>query len=187
MDLTSGAITVDGIPNTGIPLEILRSRLVVLPQHPYLLPGSVRRNVDPENNNTPEAIQSVLEKVGLWTLLSSTGTVESSLDSHKLSPGQKQLFVLARAMLMRPKVLVLDEATSNLDHENDKLMQKLIREEFDGCTIIAIAHRLNSISDFDTVAVMDGGNLVELGNPRVLAKQNGSLFGEMLKGQACSL
>jgi ATP-binding cassette subfamily C (CFTR/MRP) protein 1 len=202
LDLTSGRILIDGIPHTQIPLEILRSRIVALPQQPYLLSGSIRRNMDPEGLASNTTIKAALEKVGLWevvtsSLPSSSGSntissttlatfLDAKLDVDVLSPGQRQLFVLSRALLLtpRPKILVLDEATSNLDAKNDALMQRLIREEFadKGCTIIAIAHRLESMSDFDIVVVMESGRVVETGKLGELMKVGG-VFEEMMREQ----
>jgi ATP-binding cassette subfamily C (CFTR/MRP) protein 1 len=197
LDLTSGRILIDSVPHTQIALEVLRSRIVALPQQPYILSGSIRRNMDPDGIASDTFIKAALEKVGLWEVVtpfpsSSSGSnrtssttlatlLDAKLDVDVLSPGQRQLFVLSRALLLnpRPKILVLDEATSNLDAKNDALMQQLIREEFadKGCTVIAIAHRLESISDFDTVAVMETGRVVEIGEPAELMKKGGVFWG----------
>jgi ATP-binding cassette subfamily C (CFTR/MRP) protein 1 len=189
LDLTSGAILIDGISNTQIPLEILRSRIIALPQQPYLLAGSIRRNMDPEGLAEDAEIRKMLVKVGLWEVITSSSVSQSPpssdlgilldqpMPAESLSPGQCQLFVLARALLLSPmpKILVLDEATSNLDAENDALMQRLIRTELadKGCTIIAIAHRLESIADFDKVIVMENGKVIETGAPVELMKGKG--------------
>lgn len=202
LDLTSGRILIDGVPHTQIPLEVLRSHIIALPQQPYLLPGSIRRNMDPEGLAENSEIKMALEKVGLWDIVTSPSAPDSStlansgetrirldqpLLSDALSPGQCQLFVLARALLLTagPKILVLDEATSNLDVENDALMQRLIRTEFvdKGCTVVAIAHRLDNIADFDTVVVMEGGHVAEIGVPDDLIKRETGKFRAMLCGQ----
>ncbi|PSN69168.1 P-loop containing nucleoside triphosphate hydrolase protein [Corynespora cassiicola Philippines] len=186
LDLNDGQILIDGIPHNQIPLDTLRSQVVALPQQPYLLSGSIRRSMDPENSASDSDILDALGKVGLRDILVSSSDIEplsAELEPDTLSPGQKQLFCLARAMIQDTKILVLDEATSSLDAGNDALVQKLIREEFSnkGCTIIAIAHRLASIADFDSVAVMRNGELMELGNPRDLLESQRSEFGRMWK------
>ena len=177
-------ILIDNIPHS-----LLRSRIVALPQQPYLLPGPIRRNMDPENQSSDHAIKNALEKVGLWDIVTSTRTaspapteIDSPLDkilnTETLSPGQRQLFVLSRSLLLtpRPKVLISDEASSNLDMANDALMQRIVREESadQECTVIAIAHRLESIMDFDTVAVLERGKVVEIGNLSALVHQGGA-------------
>ncbi|KAL1598820.1 hypothetical protein SLS60_007962 [Paraconiothyrium brasiliense] len=184
---SSGSIIIDGTAHTSIPLQALRSRIACLPQQPYLLPGSLRRNLDPDSHRTDADLCTVLESVRLWTVFtafaqstSTTAILNRSLKSSTLSPGQTQLLVLARTLLMRPqpKILVLDEFTASLDDASEKLMQQLIREEFveKGCTIIAVAHRLRGIMDFEQVVVLDGGRVVEKGMPRALMAREGSVF-----------
>lgn len=104
------------------------------------------------------------------------------MKAQPLSHGQQQLFCLARAMLRESKILVLDEATSNMDAETDTLMQRIIRKEFSGHTIVTVAHRLNTIEDSDVVAVLDGGRLAEFGSPVELLARKESLFKQLHSG-----
>jgi ATP-binding cassette subfamily C (CFTR/MRP) protein 1 len=104
------------------------------------------------------------------------------MDVNFLSMGQKQLFCLARAMLRKSCVLILDEPTSSVDTKTDAKMQQIIREEFANYTIIMVAHRLDSLLDFDTVVVLDKGTIAEKGNPRVLVEVEGSRFGRLYRG-----
>lgn len=101
------------------------------------------------------------------------------MKAQPLSQGQMQLFCLARAMLRKSRILVLDEATSNVDGETDKLMQKIVREEFGDCTIVTVAHRLDTIADSDMVAVLNEGRLVEFGAPGELMKKRESMFRDL--------
>lgn len=188
LPLSSGSILIDGIPHTSIPIQTIRSRIAVLPQQPYLLPGSLRRNLDPESRiSDNDDIRAALTKVNLWSTFASSeqsnlskAILDKPLKPDTLSPGQTQLLVLARTLLIqpRPKILVLDEVTSSLDDVSEELIQQLIRGEFvgKGSTVIAVAHRLNGIMDFDQVVVLDTGRVVEVGRPRTLVGEEGSAF-----------
>ncbi|PQE13970.1 hypothetical protein CJF30_00006789 [Rutstroemia sp. NJR-2017a BBW] len=175
LELTpESSIVIDGIDLTTLPRQIVRSRLNGVPQDPFFLRGSVRTNADPYNQHSDTAIITALEKVHLWGLILAKGGLEADLDTEFFSHGQRQLFCLARAILREGKVVVLDEATSSVDPDTDKLMQKVIREEFAGCTIIAVAHRLNTILDFDRVVLLGKGEVVEIGKPDELLQRNGA-------------
>ena len=165
LDLDSGAITVDGLDLSTIPREIIRSRMIAIPQDPFILSGTVRLNADPTSVNTDAGNVSALGKIRLWPILLARGGLEADLKEQPLSHGQQQLFCLARAMLRKSRILVLDEATSNVDGESDQLMQKIIREEFNKHTILTVAHRLDTIMDADRVLVIDEGRVVEFGAP----------------------
>jgi ATP-binding cassette subfamily C (CFTR/MRP) protein 1 len=117
----------------------------------------------------------MLEKVFLWDKIFERGGLNVEFDTLGLSHGQQQLFSLARAMLNKRKVVLLDEATSSLDRQTDEAIQKVIREEFKECTVLAVAHRLETIGDADVVVVVDRGKIVEVGDPKVLREED-SLF-----------
>ena len=176
LDLDSGAIKVDGYDLSVIPREIIRTRMIAIPQDPFILSGTVRLNAEPTSLCTNEEITSALEKVRLWPVLLTRGGLDADLKEQPLSHGQQQLFCLARAMLRNGRILILDEATSNVDGESDRLMQKIIREEFGKHTILTVAHRLETIMDADRVVVMDEGRIVEVGEPGELLKDEGSRF-----------
>jgi ABC-type multidrug transport system fused ATPase/permease subunit len=179
LDLDSGTITIDGLDLQIIPREIIRSRLVTIPQDPFILSGSVRLNIDPTSSASDDLIITALTKVGLWSILSERGGLDAEMTANPLSQGQQQIFCLARAMLRTGgKILVLDEATSNVDAETDQLMQRLIREEFAGYTIITVAHRLDTVLDSDRIVVLDSGTIVEVGSPSELLSR-ASAFREL--------
>jgi ABC-type multidrug transport system fused ATPase/permease subunit len=172
--MDSGTIKIDNFDLQVIPREIIRSRIVTIPQDPFMLAGSVRLNADPASLTSDEAIITALTKVGLWDILSSRGGLEADMTTNPLSHGQQQIFCLARAMLRTgSRILVLDEATSNVDAETDKLMQRLIREEFVEWTILTVAHRLDTILDSDKILVLDGGRVVQFGEPEELLSVEG--------------
>jgi ATP-binding cassette, subfamily C (CFTR/MRP), member 1 len=177
IDNSSGTITVDGLDLSKIPREIIRSRIIAIPQDPFILSGSVRINADPTGAASDDLITAVLIKVGLWAILESRGGLDADMAVNPLSHGQQQIFCLARAMLRRgSKILVLDEATSNVDAETDGLMRKLIREEFAEWTIMTVAHRLDTILDSDRILVLDKGIVVENGSPEELIAKKGAFY-----------
>ncbi|KAL2067058.1 hypothetical protein VTL71DRAFT_1482 [Oculimacula yallundae] len=162
------SITIDGIDITKLPREIVRSRLNAIPQEPFFIRGTVRANADPRQQHTDAAIISAIKKVQLWDIVYSKGGLNTVLDAEYFSHGQRQLFCLARAILRKSKVVILDEATSNVDTKSDDLMQEIIRKEFHDCTIIAVAHRLDTILDFDRIALLSRGELAEFDTPQAL-------------------
>jgi ATP-binding cassette subfamily C (CFTR/MRP) protein 1 len=162
------SITIDGIDITRLPREIVRSRLNAIPQEPFFIRGTVRYNADPYQQHTDAAIIAAIEKVHLWDLVRNKGGLNTQLDAEFFSHGQRQLFCLARAILRKSKVVVLDEAPSNVDTKSDELMQQVIRKEFKYCTIIAVAHRLDTILDFDKIALLSAGELKEFDTPQAL-------------------
>jgi len=172
------SIIIDGIDITTISRQRVRVALNAIPQEPYFLKGSIRFNADPRSLQSDAAIISAIRKVELWDLIHAKGGLDADLDAEFFSHGQRQLFCLARALLRKSKILILDEATSSVDVATDALMQRVIREEFRECTILAVAHRLNTILDFDRIAVLGGGELREFDRPEVLLGRR-SMFREL--------
>ncbi|KAL2018405.1 hypothetical protein VTK56DRAFT_883 [Thermocarpiscus australiensis] len=196
LEARSGSIHIDGLDISKIRLHDLRSRLAVIPQDPVLFSGTVRSNLDPFDHHTDAELRECLERVHLITDSASPSgattptTNTSSSSSPSLSPkntniftnlaspisegglnlsqGQRQLLCLARAIAARPRVLVLDEATSAVDMHTDALIQRSIREGFADATLLVIAHRLSTVADFDRVLVLSDGRVAEFGTPREL-------------------
>ncbi|RYO90243.1 hypothetical protein DL762_002765 [Monosporascus cannonballus] len=175
LDLTSGTITIDGLDVSTVPRSTVRSALNMVPQEPYFFYKKVAENLDPFGVASPAAMCSALKMVQLWDVIEANGGLDSELDIETLSQGQKQLLALARAVLRPSKIVVLDEATSNVDRHTEDIMQRIIREEFQGRTVIGVAHQLSTIIDFDLVMVMDAGELAECGRPIDLLRRE-SLF-----------
>jgi ATP-binding cassette, subfamily C (CFTR/MRP), member 4 len=164
-------------------LHSLRQHISVIPQVPFLFKGTVRQNIDPFSTASDERLWEVLTESGLSEHVRS---LDKSLDSNvtniseSFSVGQRQLLCLARALLKRNKFLVLDEATSNVDMRTDAFIQRVIRDKFTDTTVITIAHRLNTIADYDKVIVMRRGRIAEQGSPWELIQKKG-YFLEMVK------
>ncbi|KAF1998927.1 P-loop containing nucleoside triphosphate hydrolase protein [Amniculicola lignicola CBS 123094] len=175
MDIESGSIIIDGIDVSTLPRQTVRSRLIALPQDPYVLAGTVRENVDPIGKVSDREITSALRKVKLDHLVDNEDIgLNAKLNPDMLSQGQRQLLCLARAMVRKGSILILDEATASVDVHTDALMQHIIRSEFKHHTIIAAAHRLDTIIDFDAVLMLDAGRIVESDNPQnLLCKDSG--------------
>lgn len=140
--------------------------------------GTIRENLDPDNQYTDDILWNIISKIGIRELIPSLETtVENSGSSF--SAGQKQLICLARAAITKCKILVLDEATANMDAETDRLLHCVIEEMFPACTVLMIAHKLHLIVKCDKVLVLDNGNIVEFDEPKSLLSRESSLFHQM--------
>ncbi|XP_022694083.1 multidrug resistance-associated protein 1-like isoform X2 [Varroa jacobsoni] len=179
-----GRILIDDLDITQMGLHDLREKLTIIPQDPVLFSGSMRMNLDPFERYSDADIWKALEQSSLKAFVSS---LEKGLDhevaegGENLSVGQRQLMCLARSLLRKSRILVLDEATAAVDFETDELMQKTIRMEFRECTILTIAHRLNTIMDYDRIMVLDKGYIREFDTPANLLKKKNSIFYSMAK------
>ncbi|KAG5868645.1 hypothetical protein JTB14_012370 [Gonioctena quinquepunctata] len=174
-----GSILIDDIDTKTISLHTLRSKISIIPQEPVLFSGTLRKNLDPFDEYKDEVLWNTLEEV---ELKSAVYDLPSGLDSKRaeggsnLSVGQRQLVCLARAVLRNNKVLVLDEATANVDPHTDALIQNTIRRKFAECTVLTIAHRLHTVMDSDKVLVMDAGRATEFDHPHVLLQNENGMF-----------
>lgn len=176
------SILIDNVDIAKVPRQTVRSRINAIPQDSFFMKGSIRFNVSPDNNHNDHEIINALRKVHLWSLIESKGGLNSELDADYFSPGQQQLFGIARAILRKGKIVVMDEISSSIDTATDKLIQKVIREEFDGATIITVAHRLDTILDYDRIALLSDGELVEFDRPQVLLNRQ-SAFRDLYNSQ----
>ncbi|KAK0644149.1 ABC transporter [Cercophora newfieldiana] len=172
----AGTITIDDTDTSTLNLNALRESVLALPQDPMFLAGTVRYNLDPVGRCTDEQIRTALEKTGIRDVIDEKGGLDADLNTDWLSAGQRQLFCLARAMLRKSHVLLLDEATSSLDRTTETFVSELVRTEFKDWTVITVAHRLETIVDFDKVLVLQDGHIVEFDSPKVLLANSGSIF-----------
>ncbi|CAE8604333.1 unnamed protein product, partial [Polarella glacialis] len=176
----SGAISVDDWDLAVLGLHDLREKVAIIPQDPAILTGTVRFNLDPFSVKSDEELWTVLEKSQLKSRVESAGGLDSKVEEGggNYSVGELQLMCLARALLRRQAtggLLLLDEATSALDADTDAIIQEVIRSDF-SCTTITIAHRIQTLLDYDRVAVFDAGRVVEFDSPEVLLKRETSAF-----------
>ncbi|ORZ34573.1 P-loop containing nucleoside triphosphate hydrolase protein [Catenaria anguillulae PL171] len=182
IEAIAGKIVVDGVDVSTIGLQDLRSRLTILPQDPVIFNASIRDNLDPTGSHDDAALWSALEGAHLAEFVRGLeGGLEHELTGGSLSVGQQQLVCLSRAILRKTKILVLDEATSSIDHATDDIVQETIRREFADCTIVTIAHRIGTILDYDYTLVLDQGKVVEFDTPQVLLTRPESAFYALAK------
>ncbi|XP_034942803.1 multidrug resistance-associated protein 4-like isoform X2 [Chelonus insularis] len=174
-----GKIIIDGVDTKDINLDDLRSNLSIIPQEPVLFSETLRYNLDPFGKYTDDVIWDALKEVELSDLILDQKVTEGGTN---FSVGQRQLICLARALLRNNKILVLDEATANIDSRTDALIQRAIRSKFSNYTVITVAHRLNTIIDSDRVLVMDDGRVKEFDSPyNLIYKKKNSLFCQMIE------
>ena len=196
LEARAGSIVIDGVDISTLALKDLRKRMAIIPQHPVLWVGTIRSNLDPFDGYDDGQLQEVLERVqlsrptlspdasitvgearpgaclGLSTVIAEGGA--------NISLGQRQLVCLARVLLTRPKILVMDEATSAVDIDTDQMVQESIRKEFQGSTLLVIAHKLSTVADFDQIVVLEEGRVAEIGAPKNLLEKGGA-FAQMVK------
>jgi ABC-type multidrug transport system fused ATPase/permease subunit len=190
---TSGVISIDGVDISTLMLKELRRNITLIPQDPFLFSGTLRSNLDLLSNKSDEELKLALKRVHLIHNAGAEagdqrGQPNTSFDDLdmsisngglNLSQGQRQLICLARTILTRSRILILDEATSAVDMVTDTAIQQSIRAEFSDCTLLVIAHRLSTIADFDQVIVVSEGSIVETGSPTELLEKKGT-FWEMI-------
>jgi ABC-type multidrug transport system fused ATPase/permease subunit len=184
--LSEGKIEIDGVDISLLGLRDLRSRFSIIPQDPVLFQGTIRKNLDPFSQTSDE---------DFWNSLKISGYIKSDedIEGHKFhldavvedegsnfSLGERQLIALARALVRQSKILILDEATSSVDYETDSFVQQTIAKDFKNCTVLCIAHRLNTVINYDKMLVLEQGIIEEYGEPGPYALwSNESRFREM--------
>ncbi|KAI8895252.1 P-loop containing nucleoside triphosphate hydrolase protein [Globomyces pollinis-pini] len=188
MEPTNGSILIDGQDISTLGIETLRKGLQMIPQEPILFEGTIRSNLDLESNFTDDQLWDVLDRIGLKDYVKSQSLLLESpvaQNGDNLSVGQRQLISLGSTILKQPKVLIMDEATASLDSEADKKIQTALQTVFTDATVLSIAHRLNTIANFDKIMVLDAGILIEYDTPYNLLERD-SVFSELVAatGQA---
>jgi len=195
VEATEGRILVDGLDIAQMGLTDLRTKLTIIPQDPTILSGTLRSTLDVFDEYQDAEIFEALRRVHLIT---SDNTPEEAFDTintnvfqnldspvseggENFSTGEKQLLCMARAILKRSKVLVMDEATASVDYATDELISQTIRHEFAQSTILTIAHRLRTVIDYDRVMLLDQGRIVEFDRPATLIADTSSSFYALCK------
>ncbi|KAE9102605.1 Multidrug resistance-associated protein 1 [Phytophthora fragariae] len=183
-ELVSGRILIDGVDIATMPLRTLRSNLSIIPQSPVLFKGSLRAYMDPFDEFTDADIWSALEKVDMKTQVSALEgqlAYELSENGENFSVGERQMLCMARALLTRSRIVVMDEATASIDHATEKKLQEMIKRDFQDATVLTIAHRLGTVLDSDRIMVLSDGRVVEFDSPRSLVKGGSGVFYELAK------
>eukprot|EP00057_Strongylocentrotus_purpuratus_P008604 XP_011663078.1 PREDICTED: ATP-binding cassette sub-family C member 9 isoform X1 [Strongylocentrotus purpuratus] len=186
IDTFKGSIHIDGIDIGKLSLVDLRSRLAIIPQDPFMFTGTVRFNLDPEERQSDADIWEALEVAQLKELVRD---LPNNLDSlvHEggvnFSVGERQLFCLARAMLKKSRILIMDEATASIDVHTDAILQEVVATAFQKETVITIAHRVSSILDSDQIVVLSEGHVAEVGTPKSLLKRKYGIFASLVRNK----
>ncbi|KAF5389262.1 hypothetical protein D9757_003539 [Collybiopsis confluens] len=189
---TSGQVLYDGMLTSALNLDALRSQITIIPQTPELLSGTLRQNLDPFEEHDDQILNNALESAGLASLQEELDIQDRvNLDTliasggSNLSVGQRQVLNLARAIVRQSKLLILDEATSAIDHKTDSIIQESLRKKYrergDDATIITVAHRLQTVMDMDRIMVLDAGRIVEFDSPAALLRNEHSQFRGMVE------
>ncbi|XP_076041208.1 ATP-binding cassette sub-family C member 3-like [Oratosquilla oratoria] len=184
IEAAAGYITIDGRDVSQLGLHQLRSKLTIIPQDPFLFSGTVRENLDPMGSHGDLSLWRTLELTSLASFVRSLAyglSHQVEEGGTNFSAGQRQLLCLARALLRRTRILILDEATAAVDLDTDNVIQATIRHEFADSTVLTIAHRLNTIMDSDKVLVLDNGKVAEFESPSTLLRDKNSLFFSLAK------
>ena len=176
-----GTIYIDDEDITKIGLEILRKNMTIIPQDPCLMEGSLRYNIDPFNIKGDEEMVSILKKIGFEYTESDDQILNRKIEQggSNLSVGEKQLVCIARAIIRKTKIVVMDEATANIDMKTEEKIQKALQYVLNNSTVITVAHRIKTIIDYDKILVLDNGNIIEYDSPQNLLKNEKSLFYEL--------
>ncbi|GLV33119.1 uncharacterized protein CBL_10466 [Carabus blaptoides fortunei] len=186
VELHSGSIVIDIVNIAHISLNALRSRLSIIPQDPFLFSGTVRENLDPLGEFRDPELWSALTRVDMTPMVKRLGGLDAKFRAggSNLSVGQGQLVCLARAVLHNAKILCIDEATANVDKETDRQIQQTLRSVFRKSTVITIAHRVQTILDYDRVLVLADGQIMEFDNPSVLLDNPESHFFQLVNQES---
>ncbi|KAL7687470.1 putative sulfonylurea receptor, AAA+ ATPase domain-containing protein [Plasmopara halstedii] len=178
-----GNIYIDEVSTDALTLTELRSRMAIIPQDPVLFAASVRINLDPTGQATDEDLWNAIRKSRLESFIKGLcGGVDAQVleGGDNFSVGERQLICLARAILRHSKILCLDEATASMDHSTDEFIQASIRSEFAKTTVLTIAHRVETILDYDKILVLKHGQITEFGTPSDLLNKPNGEFASML-------
>lgn len=186
LEQSSGEVFFDKKNAMDFSCKSIRKNMNVIPQEPILFKGSLKVNIDPFGEASETHLAEILKKTHLWESLPGESAQEKLEfqvveGGNNMSVGQRQMITLVRALVHKRKMVLMDEATSNLDDKTEETIQTLLHDEFKESTVVTIAHRLQTVMDYDRVFVMSEGNIVEQGNPKELANDKSSMFGQLVE------
>ena len=181
LEAEEGAIEVDGVRLDRVQLPHLRDKITVIPQDPQLFEGTLRENLDVLNQYSDGQLRATLESVNLNSLVNGKEGLDLKVKSggENLSAGERQMVCIARALLKHSKIILIDEATSNIDMNSEEIFLKTVKEKFEDCTVLTIAHRLKTVINSDRIIVMGEGKIIEEGSPEGLLRNEDSVFAGM--------
>ena len=176
-----GTILIDNIDITIIGLDLLRKNITIIPQDPCLLEGTLKYNIDPFNKNSDEEVIQILKDIGFEYYEPDDKIMNKMIEQNgaNLSVGQKQLVCIARALLRKTKIVVMDEATASIDMNTEQFIQKAMNLILENSTVITAAHRIKTIINYDKILVLNNGEVKEFDSPQNLLKDEDSLFYEL--------
>ena len=183
LEPAQGKIMIDGKSITDHNLKDVRACMTMIEQEPTLINGTVRENLDPGQKYTDEQIEQIVEDCNLGDIVREKGGIDAKITNENLSVGEKQLLCICRAFLKHSKIILIDEATANIDVKNDELIQKVIATKFKDSTVLTIAHRLATLKDVDKVLVLGKGEVVEWGAREELLANPESVYRKMCDSQ----
>ena len=181
LEANKGKILIDDIDISKIGLEILRQSLTIIPQEPIILEGNIRDNIDPSKTYNDSEILKLLKEVGLNDFMADKNLdYKIEENGNNISVGEKQLLCIARALLKKTKIILMDEATANIDYRTEAALKKNIHEDMEESTVITIAHRIKTIINYDKILVLNEGEIEEFDTPQKLIDKKG-LFYQLYK------
>jgi len=183
VELAAGSITIDGVDISSLGLAMLRRAMTIIQQDAMLFAGTIRSNLDPIGTHSDEALDAALRTVDFVRHAGGEATLDTNVaeGGANLSAGTRQLLGVAGALLRHSRIVMLDEATASIDFTTDATIQRVVRKSFDAATILTIAHRLDTVIDYDDVIVMSHGVAAECGAPAQLLRNEGSLFSALVR------
>ena len=181
LEANKGKILIDGIDISKIGLEILRQSLTIIPQEPIILEGNIRDNIDPSKTYNDTEILNTLKEVGLNDFMADKDLdYKIEENGNNISVGEKQLICIARAILKKTKIILMDEATANIDYRTESALKKNINQDMKESTVMTIAHRIKTIINYDKILVLKEGSIEEFDTPQNLIEKKG-LFYQLYK------
>ena len=182
LEATQGKIMIDDVDISSVGLDKLRHNLTIIPQDPALMEGTLRYNIDPLDKSSDNDIINIMEKIGFDYIVKRNNeglNQEIAEGGSNLSVGEKQLICITRAILRKSKIIIMDEATANIDYKTEEMIQKAVSDLLNDSTFLTIAHRIKTIINYDKILTLDDGRVVDFDSPKNLLNDKTTLFYEL--------